>query len=96
MSAFMFITRSWPVRGSGRATAARPAPVADEALASPAITPSPAATASATPTASSAPTSAPGVGDPPVRSRPDDVDRPILRRTRRYRSDGVLGMRWLA
>jgi hypothetical protein len=35
------------------------------------------------------------VGDQPVRSRPDDVDRPMLRRPRRYRSDGVLGMRWL-
>jgi hypothetical protein len=74
MSAFMFITRSWPARGAGRATAATSGPAATGPLATPA---SP-------------------VGNPPVRSRPDDVDRPILRRTRRYRSDGVLGMRWLA
>jgi hypothetical protein len=31
-----------------------------------------------------------------LRPRPSDADRPILRRSRRYRSDGVLGLRWLA
>jgi hypothetical protein len=88
MSAFMIITRSWPSRG--RTTAARPTAAADATMASPAAREGGAATTGP------AATPAPAVGDQPVRSRPDDVDRPILRRLRRYRSDGVLGLRWLA
>jgi hypothetical protein len=34
--------------------------------------------------------------DGTTRRRPDDVDRPILRRARRFRNDGVLGLRWLS